>query len=102
MWFGILEATLLGNMLARKGIVTAGYGNKLGKEMVRAGYGSKKNLIPPYHLTNIETQRYYQNECRYNGVYSRDNLYWILMNVVMLVLNGLLSIYFKDASAAKR
>ena len=74
MWFGILEATLLGNMLARKGIVTAGYGNKLGKEMVRAGYGSKKNLIPPYHLTNIETQSYYQNESRYNGVYSRDNL----------------------------
>ena len=25
-------------------------------------------------LTNIETQKYYQNEPRYNGVYSRNNL----------------------------
>ena len=25
-------------------------------------------------LTNFETQKYYQNEPRVNGVYSRDNL----------------------------
>ena len=25
-------------------------------------------------LTNFETQKYYQNEPRYNGVYSRNNL----------------------------
>ena len=25
-------------------------------------------------LTNFETQKYYQNEPRFNGVYSRDNL----------------------------
>ena len=34
----------------------------------------KKNLIPPHPLTNFEIQAYYQNEPRFNGVYSRDNL----------------------------
>ena len=28
----------------------------------------------PHPLTNFEIQRYYQNETRFNGVYSRDNL----------------------------
>ena len=27
-----------------------------------------------YPLTNFEIQKYYQNESRFNGVYSRDNL----------------------------
>ena len=31
-------------------------------------------LMPPHPLTNFEIQKYYQNEPRYNGVYSRDNL----------------------------
>ena len=31
-------------------------------------------LIPPHPLTNFEIQEYYQNESRFNGVYSRDNL----------------------------
>ena len=31
-------------------------------------------LIPPHPLTNFEIQHYYQNESRFNGVYSRDNL----------------------------
>ena len=26
-----------------------------------------------HHLTNVETQKYYQNEPRFNGVYSRNN-----------------------------
>ena len=30
--------------------------------------------MPPHPLTNFETQEYYQNEPRFNGVYSRDNL----------------------------
>ena len=34
----------------------------------------KKFLIPPHPLTNFEIQAYYQNEPRFNGVYSRDNL----------------------------
>ena len=31
-------------------------------------------MIPPHPLTNFEIQLYYQNEPRFNGVYSRDNL----------------------------
>ena len=31
-------------------------------------------MIPPHPLTNFEIQAYYQNEPRFNGVYSRDNL----------------------------
>ena len=27
----------------------------------------------PHSLTNFEIQKYYQNEPRFNGVYSRDN-----------------------------
>ena len=34
----------------------------------------KKKLIPPHSLTNIEIQKYCENESRLNGVYSRDNL----------------------------
>ena len=30
--------------------------------------------MPPRPLTNFEVQKYYQNEPRFNGVYSRDNL----------------------------
>ena len=30
--------------------------------------------LPPYPLTNFEIQEYYQNEPRFNGVFSRDNL----------------------------
>ena len=30
--------------------------------------------MPPHPLTNFETQKYYQNEPRFNGVYSRNNL----------------------------
>ena len=31
-------------------------------------------LMPPHALTNFEIQNYYQNEPRFNGVFSRDNL----------------------------
>ena len=30
--------------------------------------------LPPHPLTNFEIQEYYQNEPRFNGVFSRDNL----------------------------
>ena len=33
--------------------------------------------MPPHPLTNFEIQKYYQNEHRFNGVYSRDNLFKI-------------------------
>ena len=30
--------------------------------------------MPSHPLTNFETQKYYQNQPRFNDVYSRDNL----------------------------
>ena len=31
----------------------------------------------PHPFNNFKMQKYYQNEPRFNGVYSRDNLPWI-------------------------
>ena len=31
-------------------------------------------LMLPYPLTNFEIQKYYENESRFNGVFSKDNL----------------------------
>ena len=42
MLLGALGTSLLGNLLAGKGIVRAGSGNKKGKGIVRAGSGNKK------------------------------------------------------------
>ena len=56
MLLGTLGASLLGNILAGKGVIKAGEGT------VRAGYGSKsslkKFLIPPHSLTNFEIEAY--------------------------------------------
>ena len=41
MMLGTLGASLLGIMLAGKGIIKAGYGNKKGKGILRARYGNK-------------------------------------------------------------
>ena len=30
--------------------------------------------MPPHSLTNFEIQKYYQNEPKFNGVYSKNNL----------------------------
>ena len=30
--------------------------------------------MPPHSLSNFEIQKYYENNSRFNGVYSRDNL----------------------------
>ena len=37
-------------------------------------------MILPHPLTNFEIQAYYQNEPRFNGVFSRDNLPNIIKN----------------------
>ena len=75
MLLGTLGTSLLGNLLAGKGIVRAGSGNKKGKGIVRAGYGKILEFLMPSHpLTNFEIQKYYQNEPRFNGVFSRNNL----------------------------
>ena len=64
MLLGTLGASLLGNLLTG------------GKGVIRAGEGiNKSNLLIPFHpLTNFEISEYYENEPRFNGVYSRDNL----------------------------
>ena len=79
MLLGTLGASLLGNVLAAKGI------HRAGEEIVRASYGNKKVrktttknkmefLVLPHPLTNFEIQKYYHNQPRFDGVYSRDNL----------------------------
>ena len=76
MLFGKLGASFLGNIFVGKGI------NRAGERIVRAGYGNKRQdyekkngfLMPPHPLTNFEIQKYYQNEPRFNCVYSRDDL----------------------------
>ena len=30
--------------------------------------------MPPHPLTNFQIQKYYENELKFNGLYSRDNL----------------------------
>ena len=70
-----MGASLLGNILAWKGI------NRVGEGIPRAGYGNKKvqktrtknqkEFLMLHHPFEIKK---YQNEPRFNGVYSRDNL----------------------------
>ena len=44
MLSGTLGASLLGKMLAAKGVVRAGSGNKKGKQIVRAVYGNEMDF----------------------------------------------------------
>ena len=39
-----------------------------------------KALIPPHPLTTFEIKEYYENESRFNGVYSRYNLHKTIKN----------------------
>ena len=45
----------------------------------------KKALIPSHHLTNFEIKEYYENESRFNGVYSRDNLPKVIKNGIYVI-----------------
>ena len=86
MLLGTLGASLLGNLLTGKGTITAGEGTiRTGYGIIRTGEGMKKKaLIPenssPHPLTNFEIKEYYENEPRFNCVYSRDNLPKIIKN----------------------
>ena len=70
MLLGTLGASLFGDILAGKGIVRAGSGNKKGRGIVRAGYGKEWDQ---YYQRMGLVQKYYQNKPRFNGVYSRNN-----------------------------
>ena len=41
--------------------------------------------LPPHPLTNFEIQEYYQNEPRFDGVFSRDNLGSTVKNGVYVI-----------------
>ena len=41
--------------------------------------------MPPHPLTNFEISYYYENEPRFNGVYSRDNLPKTIKNSVYII-----------------
>ena len=58
MLLNTLEASLLGNLLSGKGTVRPREG------ILRAA------LIPVHHLTNFEIRDSYENDPRFNGVYS--------------------------------
>ena len=73
-----LGVSLLGNLLTGKRIYKAGKGkgiNRAGEGVLRAFYGNKMDFYFFTHpLTNFEMQKYYHNQTKFNGVYSRDNL----------------------------
>ena len=43
--------------------------------------------MPPHHLTNLEIQKNYQNELKFNGAYSRNNLSKIKDGAFMINLD---------------
>ena len=43
--------------------------------------------MPPHPLRNLEIQNYYQNEPKFNGVYSRNNLPKIKHGAYLLTLD---------------
>ena len=77
------DASLLGHMLTGKGIIRAGYGSEEHQSEKKRNCKSrlwiqevfnKEFLILPHSLTNFEIQKYYQNQHRFNGVYSREDI----------------------------
>ena len=63
MLLGTLGDSLLGNLQTGKGTISAVEGTG------RVGF-----LMPLHSLTNIEIQKYYQNEPYFKCVYLRNNL----------------------------
>ena len=57
-------------------------------------------LMSSHPLTNFEIQKYYQNETRFNGVFSRNNLpkkikdWAYVINLVVLFCNRNEIVYF--------
>ena len=48
--------------------------------------------MPPHPLTNFEIQKYYQNESKFNGVYSRNNLSKIKVGAYIINLDDYQSV----------
>ena len=75
MLLDTLGASVLGNLLTGKGTVRAGEGTvRIREEIKKKSF----NAAPFFH--KFEIKKYYENEPRFNGVYSRDNLPKIIKN----------------------
>ena len=74
MLLGTLGASLLGNLLAGKGIVRAGSGKKRNRNCKSWCWKTMGFLMPPHPFTNFEVKEYYENEPRFNGLSSTNNL----------------------------
>ena len=81
---GTLGASLLGNLLIDKGTIGAGKGT------VRAGQA--EFLMSSHLLINFEKQKYYQNEPKFNGVYSCTNWPKIKDDTYVIILDEFKSI----------
>ena len=67
-----MAANLLGNLLAGKGTMRASEGTiRTDGVTIRAG---QEFLMLPHPLINFDIQKYYQNESKLNGIYSKNNL----------------------------
>ena len=68
----MLLGTLDASLLTGRGMYRAG---NHGQGLFRVGQGIKKKSLTPFHpLINFEIQEYFNDEKRFNGVYSRNNL----------------------------
>ena len=62
MLLGTSGASLLGNLLAGKGILGAGSGNKKRKRNCKSWFWKTIGFLMPTHpLKNFEIQKFYQN-----------------------------------------
>ena len=52
--------------------------------------------MPPHPLTNFETQNYYQNEPKFNGFYSRNNLSKIKDDEYKSIVTHWIALYVND------
>ena len=69
MFLETLVANVLGSASTGKGVIRAGEGT------IRANLNF---LMLAHLLANFEIQKYYQNESKFNGIYSRKNFYKIM------------------------
>ena len=74
MLLGTIGVSFLGNLIARKSTIRAGEGTSRVGEWVKEQLEQVKIFNAPHHLTNFEIQKYHQNEPKFNGVNSRNNL----------------------------
>ena len=75
MLLGTLGASLLGNLLSGMGIVSTASGIKKRRRNCKSWYWKTMGFLMPSHpLTNFEIQNYYENEPRFNRVFSKDNI----------------------------